>query len=157
MIILGVDPGLVATGAVVVEKSDANLTFLCLREIKTRSVNALPERLKEIYLSLENIIQEYQPSVMVLEKIYSHHRHPATLAVLGEARGVIILAAALKGLDIVEFPAKYVKRSITSQGSASKEQVRRMVNHLCNLDKPIQSQHLADALALVITYVHTLK
>ena len=157
MVILGVDPGLRSTGVAVLQKSGKSFALTCLKEINTKSDNSTPERLFFIFSSLEKIVDKFNPSVLILEKVYSHHRHPATVAVLGEVRGVIILLSAIKGLKLVEFPATQVKKSITSRGLASKDQVRRMVSYLTGLDKPISSQHLADALALVLAYLHTQK
>jgi len=157
MIILGVDPGLRASGVAVAEGGGRSFNVRCLEEVKTESSESLPERINFIFSSLENVVDRFKPSVLVLEKIYSHYRHPTTAALLGEVRGIVILLSAVKKMKLIEFPATYVKKSITSRGSASKEQVRRMVSYLSDLKKPLRSQHLADALALVIAYLHTQK
>ena len=157
MFILGVDPGLRSTGVAIAEKIGNSFRLKYLKEINTKSGRPLPERLYFIFNSLEKIVDKFNPSVLVLEKVYSHHRHPATVAVLSEVRGVIILLSAIRGLKFVEFPATQVKKSITSRGQASKDQMRKMVSYITGLDKPLSSQHLADALALVLAYLNTQK
>jgi len=154
MIILGVDPGLDTTGIAIVEGNKNKFKIKYLEEIKTKRKEVLGERLKNIFISLEKIIKEYQPSLLVLEKLYSHYKHPLTSSLLGHARGVIVCLATLWKLKIVEFASTQVKKAITSRGSASKDQVKRMVEYLSGVNN-IGSQHLADALALVITYLHT--
>lgn len=157
MIILGVDPGLVTTGVVVAEKTGSSFTIKCIKEVKTKSSNLLGRRLKYIFSSVKDIVDSYKPGVLVLEKVYSHYRHPTTVGVLGQVRGIILLLAAQKGMKIVEYPATQVKKAITSYGTASKEQMKRMVSYLAGLKKPLKSQHLADALALVLAFLHTQK
>ncbi|MBN2119425.1 MAG: crossover junction endodeoxyribonuclease RuvC [Candidatus Omnitrophica bacterium] len=155
MVILGVDAGLQANGVAVVESKASSFDIKYLGEIKTKASCPLSERFFLIFSSLEKIIDEFEPSVLVLEKIYSHYRHPTTAAVLGGVRGVVMLLGAIKNMKIVEYPVTHVKKSVTSYGTASKDQMKRMVSYLAKLQKPLKSQHLADALALVMAYLHT--
>lgn len=155
MVILGVDPGLKATGAVITEKNKSSFKVKYMNEIITDANKPLEDRVNFIFSSLKNLVDEFKPSVLVLEKIYSHYRHPTTSSLLGHVRGVIMLLGAQNKLKIIEYPATQIKKAVTSYGSASKEQVQKMVSYLAGLDKVIDSQHVADALALVLTYLHT--
>jgi crossover junction endodeoxyribonuclease RuvC len=156
MIILGVDPGLITTGVVAVRCEGALLTVLDSREIKTSSRDALPVRLRCIYEGLELEFSKHKPDSLVLEKIFSHAHHPAAALALGHARGVIALVAGRHDIPLIELPATRVKRAVTSRGHASKRQVQQMVSRLTGLKGTIESEHVADALALVVAYSHTL-
>ena len=157
MVILGIDPGLSVTGVAVGQKDKSSLRIIYSQEIKTKARQSLGSRISLIYSCLDEVINRFKPQVMVLEKLYSHYRHPTTAILLGHARGAIILLAAQKSLEVIEYPATQVKKAVTSKGSASKDQVKRMVSYLSGLDKPLASQHVADAMALVLAYLHTQK
>lgn len=157
MVILGVDPALEVTGLAFVKSSPDRFNILHLREIRTDSKRELPQRLGLIFKELNLLIERYKPSVLVLEKIYSHYRHPLTASILGQVRGIVVLLAHQKSLKFVEYPSTQVRKALTSRGSASKEQLKRMVSYLCKLNKPLASQHLVDALALVIAHIHIQK
>ena len=134
----------------------AGLTVLGSREIKTGSREALAVRLRRIFDEVTQDIQTYRPDALVLEKIFSHAHHPSAALALGHARGVIALLAGCHDIPLIEMPATRVKRAVTSRGHASKKQVQRMVSHLAGLRTPAASEHIADALALVIAYTHTI-
>lgn len=155
MVCIGVDPALVTTGvAVIASESDSSLKVLTTGEIETSSRDPLPDRLLKIYSETKDFIQRYHPAVMVLEKLYSHHRHPQTVSLLGHARGVICLAAAEAGLDLREYAATRVCKAVLGRGQASSEQMRLMVERMLNLKGPVKSEHIIDALALTIAYIH---
>ncbi len=154
-IILGVDPGLRETGLAVVEKEKSSFKILYTAEIKTKSKEELPKRLQQIFSFLEEVSKEFNPSLLVLEKLYSHYKHPLTSSLLGHARGVIMLYAERYKMKVVEYPATRVKKAVTSYGTASKSQMKKMMSYICGLDQEIKSQHIADALALVVTYLNT--
>ena len=91
---------------------------------------------------------------MVLEKIYVHYQHPATSFLLGEARGIICLAAAQANLTLEEYSATHVKKSVLGRGMASKEQVQRMVVALLGMKILPKYKDVTDALALAIAYCY---
>ncbi|MFC1514860.1 crossover junction endodeoxyribonuclease RuvC [Candidatus Omnitrophota bacterium] len=157
MVILGVDTGIQSNGVAVVEQSKDVFDIKYLKEIKTKPGRPLAERIHLIFSTLESIVDEFEPSVVVMEKIYSHYRHPTTAAALGSVRGVVMLLAAMKKIAIVEYPVTHVKKAVTAYGTASKDQMKRVVSHLAGLKQPIKSQHCADALGLVFTHAHTLR
>jgi len=157
MVIVGVDPGVRVTGVVIVEaKSRGSFTIRHTEEIATDVKTPLSERLNCIFNHLSEIILSFHPDTIVLEKLYSHYRHPATSILLGHARGVVVLLSAQMKVPLIEYSATQVKKAVTSSGTASKEQVKKMVSYLSGLDEPLESEHISDALALVITYLHSL-
>ena len=157
MVILGIDTGIQANGVAVVEKQNNGFQIKYLKEIKTKASQALSQRLYLIFSELEGVIDEFKPQVLVIEKVYSHRRHPTTAAILGSVRGVVMLLAAMKKIKTVEYPVTHVKKSVTAYGTASKEQMKRTVSYLAHLKQPLRSQHLADALGLVFAHMHTLR
>ncbi len=156
MIVLGVDPGLQVTGCVIVDDS-SKFDIKLLEEIKTKRTDDFSLRIKKIFDNLDRIIKTYKPEVLVLEKLYSHHKHPLTSSLLGHVRGVIMLSAQINGVKIVEFAATHLKKAITGAGRSSKDQMKKMTGFLAGLKDPVKSEHIADALGLVLTFINTKK
>ena len=126
--IMGVDPGLKATGYGVIEvECEGGIKALEVGLIEPKAKGLLSEKLLTIYKHLGDIIDRQTPDVVVLEKIYSHSVHPMTVAVMGHARGVICLVCAQKGVRIIEESPKRVRKAIVGNGNASKEQTQRVV------------------------------
>jgi len=153
MIILGIDPALAVSGYGVIEFKGRSLKLIEAGIIQTSAKSELPERLKKIFNSITNLIKETNPDVIVLEKIFSHYRHPVTSYLLGEARGVICLTAALQEIGLVEYAATRVKKAIVGNGLASKFQVQRMIATILKLDTLPKYTDVTDALALAIAHV----
>ena len=157
MRILGIDPGLNITGYGVVVQNRGNIKIIEAGTIKTSGKQNLLTRLNIIYSQILNLIKETRPKVCILEKLYSHYKHPMTAILMGHARGVVVLAASLENLELVNYPAKTVKQAVTGNGNASKQQVQRTVEGLLNL-KPSQGPvDITDALALCLTYIYHLR
>jgi len=154
MIILGIDPGLRITGLVVVEKNKSSAKIRHCQELNTQKIKNLSKKLEFLFSSLEKVIAKFRPDVIVVEKLYSHYRHPLTLVSLAQVRGIIFLVAGRKNINLIEYPSTKVKKAITSYGSASKDQVRKMVAYLSGLDRPLKSEHISDALGLILTYLY---
>jgi len=154
MRILGIDPGLDATGyGVIEEKAD----FAVVAEagiIKTSYKDGLAERLNIIYSQIDDLIAETRPDVCAVEKLYSHYKHPMTAILMGHARGALLLACSKRNVKVIDYPAKTVKRAVTGNGNASKLQVQRVVNRLLKLDNGSRPFDLTDALALCITHLY---
>ena len=91
---------------------------------------------------------------MVLEEVFSHHKHPSTAISLGYARGIICLVSGRAGVPIKSYAAKRVKKAITGRGDAQKHQVQRMVQRLLNIKEEKTPFDLSDALALALTYTY---
>jgi crossover junction endodeoxyribonuclease RuvC len=152
MRIIGIDPALRITGFGIIDDCEGRLSLVKSGVIKTSSSKPLPECLNQIFLVLEEILNEFKPQVMVLEKIYVHYQHPATSFLLGEARGIICLVAERAKIELVEYSATHVKKSIVGRGQASKEQVQKMVASVLAMRTMPKYKDVTDALALAITY-----
>lgn len=149
MIILGVDPGSRATGYGVIDT--APVARLLGGGVIRPTVGApLSERLRDIHAGLAAAIAEFNPEVMVVERVFNA-RNPHSALVLGHARGVALLAGAQAGLTPIEYSAREVKLAVTGTGGADKEQVRFMVMRLLRLtaEPPLD---LSDALAAALAH-----
>ena len=153
MKILGIDPGLGITGYGLVEDSGTAVKLIEAGVIRTYSESGITARLLKIYDGLSEIIEEYRPDALVIEKVYSHYKHPMTAILMGHARGVVALAANSLKLEVVNYPAKTVKRAVTGNGNASKEQVQRSVERFLNLKSCKGPVDITDALALCLTHI----
>ena len=155
MIILGIDPGLLVTGYGVIE---AGRTFRPkLKEagvIRTSPSVPISSRLSKIYKNISEIIKEYSPEVLVLEKLYSHYKHPVTSILMGHARGVICLAAGVFGIKLASYPSTRIKKAVTGHGQASKLQIQGMIQKNLNLKTRPEPVDVTDALACALTYVN---
>jgi crossover junction endodeoxyribonuclease RuvC len=155
MRILGIDPGLVRTGYGMIEADGPErMKFVEAGVIRTSLRDGISSRLKDIYANLSDIIREHSPQVIVLEKLYSHYKHPATSILMGHARGVVCLACGVNGVKLVNYPATKIKKSVTGNGQAKKEQVQRMVKTLLGLNTAPSPYDVSDALAMAISYVY---
>jgi crossover junction endodeoxyribonuclease RuvC len=155
MRILGVDPGLIRTGYGVIEAvSPENISLIEAGVINTSSSDNISVRVKQIYDNLSNIIKEFTPAVLVLEKLYSHYKHPVTAMLMGHARGVICLACGEYNIELVNYAATRIKKAITGNGRAGKHQIRDMVKSMLNLETSPRFFDITDALAIAISYVY---
>lgn len=152
MRILGIDPGLGTTGYGLIE--DKNFKLIEAGTIKTKANTPIQERLKKIFDSLTDIVNEHSPGVLVLEKIYSHYKHPATAILMGHARSVVCLACGVHGIKLINYPSTKIKKTITGNGHASKQQVQRMVQDILRLKTAPQPVDVSDALAMAIAYCY---
>jgi crossover junction endodeoxyribonuclease RuvC len=151
MIVLGVDPGTHNTGWGVVSRRGTTLTAVAAGVIRTNSDAPLHERLLTIHHGLEQVIEEHRPDCMAVEDIFS--RYPKSALKLGQARGVVLLAGAIVGLDVSSYPPAVVKRSVAGRGQAPKKQLARIVGAILGLAElpPVDA---TDALAVAITHAN---
>lgn len=157
MKILGIDPSLKATGYGLIEVSTSSSRQVKLLEVGTiepRSKDSLPNKISKIYRHLDDIIAQYAPDVMVLEKLYAHYKHPATACILGHARGVMCLLCAQRKVKLVEHSVKRIRKALLGNGNASKEQAREVVAHILKFDPGNVTLDASDALALALGYAH---
>ena len=152
MIILGVDPGLKATGYGAIEAEGGRLQYLAAGDIRPSTKKPLAERLESIHRALSELVVRWRPGAMVLEKLYTHYEHVTTAAIMGHARGVACLVAEQHQVSLIEYPANRVKKAITGHGTASKDQVARMVRQWVHHVEPSWSFDATDALALAIAH-----
>ncbi len=152
MRILGIDPGLGTTGYGIIEERTFKLVEA--GTIKTLANTPIQARLKKIFDSLADIIREYEPGVLVLEKIYSHYKHPTTAILMAHARAAACLVSGVAEIRLVNYPSTKIKKTITGNGHASKEQVQRMVQSILKLKDPPEPVDVSDALAMAISYCY---
>jgi crossover junction endodeoxyribonuclease RuvC len=157
MIIVGIDPALAVSGYGVIRAHKATLALIEAGIIKTSVKEGTCARLDKIYRGVLKLIRDTQADCLVLEKIYSHYKHPATACILGQARGVICLAAYTAKLPFFEYSATRVKKAIVGKGLASKAQVQRMVTHTLGLKTLTSYMDVTDALALAIAHSYIVK
>jgi crossover junction endodeoxyribonuclease RuvC len=169
MRILGIDPGLGTTGYGVIEDIDARprtlrgmaglpdrgaFKLIEAGTIKTLANTPIQSRIKKIFDSITEIIKEHEPHVLVLEKIYSHYKHPTTAILMGHARAAACLASGIHEIQLVNYPPTKIKKTITGNGHASKLQVQRMVQNILKLKEPPEPVDVSDALAMAISYCY---
>lgn len=152
MRILGVDPGLDITGYGVIDEDKERFRLLEAGIIKTSPKQPIQQRLKKIYNGINEIINKYRPKALVLEELYSHYRHPVTVIMMGHSRGVVCLAGGEADIPVIDYSAKRIKKAVTGNGNASKEQVQRMVQNMLGIAETPIPLDVTDALAAAITH-----
>ena len=153
MIILGIDPGLRHTGfGVIKEVVRGEAMYITSGVIKTDSNSSLAERIKTILNGLEQIISQYHPDLVSIEKVFVNVNPQSTL-MLGQARGACIAACVLRDLPVFEYTALQVKQAVVGYGHAEKEQIQKMVVYLLKLSG-IPQADAADALACSLAHLH---
>lgn len=151
MVILGVDPGTATTGFGVIKMTSSGREFVACGVIKTNKAWPMPRRLAKLHKDLLELIDVYQPDAIAVEQLFFAKNVKTALSV-GQARGVILLAADEAGLQFAEYTPLQVKQAVTSYGRASKGQIQAMVKTILNLAKLPQPDDAADALAIAICH-----
>lgn len=157
MRVLGIDPGLNVTGYSVLDVQDRQITIVEAGVIRTDQQAEMGERLNEIGREIGKVIAQFEPEALAVEELYSHYDHPKTAIIMGHARGVIFLKAAEAGLAIFPYASTRVKKSLTGNGRASKEQVQRMIRSALNLAAVPEPPDVADALAIALCHCRSLE
>ena len=149
--ILGIDPGLRVTGFGLIEKEGTRLRYVSSGCVRVPA-GELPARLKTILDGVGEVIREFQPQQVAVEKVFVNVNPQSTL-LLGQARGAAICAAVARDLPVAEYTALQVKQAVVGHGKAAKEQVPQMVRRLLGLAGD-PSPDAADALACAICHAH---
>ncbi len=152
MRVLGIDPGLRVTGYGLVEVKGLRTRVVEAGVVRSDDKAALPDRIRKIHLSVRDVIRELAPDAIVVEALYSHYGHPRTAILMGHARGVMLLAAAEAAVPVVTYTATRIKKALTGNGRASKEQVQRMIQSTLHLKTLPQPADVADALAVALCH-----
>lgn len=148
-IILGIDPGIADTGFGVIKVEKGKITCLTYGSIKTPKKTDLGDRLVTLYQDLNSLLSRYHPDLSAVEQLF-FNTNVTTALIVGQARGVALLALRQHNVPIVNFTPSQVKTAVCSYGSAPKLQVQKMVKTILNLEKIPQPDDAADALALAI-------
>ena len=154
MLVLGIDPGTAITGYGLVREDDEGLALVGCGVITTPSDQPLPQRLQTIYHGLAAIIGQHRPDQVAVEELF-FSRNVRTALSVGQARGVVLLAAAEAGLPLHEYKPLEVKQAIAGYGGADKRQVQEMVRMLLQLERVPEPDDAADAVAVAVCHVHS--
>ncbi len=150
MRICGVDPGLQVTGYGVIDLTDDRASVVDAGTIKSDGGGDLPIRLRQIYRDLCEVLDEHAPVILAVENVYSHYSHPQTAVMMAHARGMVLLAAAERHIDVRSFAATQIKRALTGNGRASKTQMQQAIRMSLGLDVVPEPHDVADALAVAL-------
>ncbi len=149
MLVLGIDPGTASTGFGIVRSTGSRLHSLVQGVIQTRPGTPLERRLADIHARVSELLDEHQPDAVAVEELYFGANVRTAFAV-GQARGVVLLAAGQRGLPSRSYTPQQVKAAVCGHGRADKAQVARMVTRLLGLAAPPTPDHTSDALAVAI-------
>ena len=153
MIILGIDPGYAIVGYGFIRYENNRYQTLEFGAITTPAGMDFSQRLKEIYEDLSYLCQKYRPEVLSIEKLF-FNTNKKTAVDVAQARGVILLAARMNGVEIKEYTPLQVKQSVVGYGRAEKKQVQEMTKNLLGLSAVPKPDDTADALALALCHAH---
>jgi crossover junction endodeoxyribonuclease RuvC len=153
MIVLGIDPGTASTGYGIVHSAGSRLRALDAGVIRTAAGVPLERRLAEIHTSVGELLETHVPDAMAIEELYFGINARTAFAV-GQARGVVLLAAGQRGVPTRSYTPQQVKGAVCGHGHADKDQVARMVARLLGLPDPPTPDHAADALAVAVCDVN---
>jgi crossover junction endodeoxyribonuclease RuvC len=151
MKILGIDPGLQVCGYAVVDGD----SLIEAGAIRTNAKAPIETKLNQIAEDIESLLKKFAPEIVAVEELYSHYAHPKTAILMGHARGVILQACAAAGVEVRSFSATRIKKSLTGNGRASKEQVQRTIRTILHLSRLPEPSDVADAIAAALCCANT--
>lgn len=154
MRILGIDPGFAIVGYGVIDYEKGKYKTVDYGKITTPAGMDMPLRLKEVYDGVLRLIELFNPDVLAIEELFFNTNVKTAIAV-GHARGVIVLAAANKGLKINEYTPLQIKQAVVGYGRADKNQVQQMVKMFLGLKEVPKPDDTADALAVAICHANS--
>lgn len=155
MRVLGIDVGLRACGYVITAVKNLEVGLIKEGQIKPGPRLGLPQKLSHIFEELKKEVREYKPEAIVVEKLYSHYRHPATLGVLAQVRGVVVLLCDQEKVALFEYSPTRARKSFLGRGNVNSQQVKKMAENVTG--RRFNSLHTADAFSLVVAFSHAQK
>jgi crossover junction endodeoxyribonuclease RuvC len=156
MRILGIDPGLQVCGYACLETSGAEEKLIEAGVFRTDNSSAIAIKLNGIAEDTESLLTRFKPEIVAVEELYSHYAHPKTAILMGHARGVILQKCAEAGAEIRSFSATRIKKSLTGNGRASKEQVQKTIQTILSLPRLPEPSDVADAIAAALCCANSL-
>ncbi len=157
MRILGIDPGLQVCGYACLEADGDNVNLIEAGVFATPTDLAIEQRLNRIAADAGEILASFKPEIVAVEELYSHYAHPKTAILMGHARGVILQKCAEAAIEVRSFSATRIKKSITGNGRASKEQVQRTIQTMLLLPELPEPNDVADAIAAALCCANSAK
>ncbi len=154
MKILGIDPGIAIVGFGVIEYDGFKFKTIDYGAITTPAHTPLPARLKMVYDDMNYVIEKFKPDQVAIEELFFNNNAKTAIAV-GQARGVLILAAENKKIPVYEYTPLQVKQGVVGYGRADKKQVQQMVKAMLSLHEIPKPDDTADALAIAVCHAHT--
>lgn len=153
MLIVGIDPGIATTGyGFIRPASSGRLEAVAFGVLRTEARAALPERLASLHRGMTDLLALHRPDAAAVERLY-FQRNVTTAMVVGEARGVLLLALAQAGIPVGEYTPGEVKQAITAYGGAKKQQMQEMIRLLFGLPEVPRPDDAADALAVAVCHL----
>jgi crossover junction endodeoxyribonuclease RuvC len=147
---IGIDPGLAATGFAVIETIEGAGRACEWGGIRTDSRDPTPSRLCRLFDAVVKVMERWVPDLMVLEDVFVADRFPRSAVQLGEVRGVISLAAWKQNVAIAEIKPTEVKKALTGDGRAPKDQIEKSLRRMLRIEGKIAPDHASDAMALAL-------
>lgn len=153
LVTLGMDPGTAILGFGVI-RGTSDPVLVDVGVIETQPDSPMPDRLVILHERTSMLIERYQPDVLAIEQLF-FARNVTTAIAVGQARGVVLLAAAQKGVPVAEYSPSEVKYAVVGYGKADKRQMQEMVRIILDLDHAPQPDDAADALAIALCHAQT--
>ncbi len=150
MKILGIDPGLQVCGYACLEANADEYRLIEAGVLRTSGNSPIEAKLNQIAQDLESLLQRFQPELVAVEQLYSHYIHPRTAILMGHARGVILQMCAKANVEVKSFSATRIKKSLTGNGRASKQQMQRTIQTVLSLSRLPEPSDVADAIAAAL-------
>lgn len=151
-VVLGIDPGLTRCGYAVLSMSSAqDITAIAIGVLRTSPSHDLPDRLAEIHLEVESLIGEFKPNAVAVEQVFFQNNVRTAMGV-GQASGIVLALASRSGCVVAQYTPSQVKNTVAGWGSASKDQVARMVQQRLRLEAVPEPADAADAAAIALCH-----
>lgn len=154
MRILGIDPGYAIMGYGIIDRKGNRFSVCDYGALTTEKNMPMPDRLKHLYCGLMELIAEYHPDAASIEELF-FNKNTTTALLVGQARGVAILACANSGVEIFEYTPLQIKQGLIGYGRAEKKQIQHMVKTILHLEEVPKPDDTADALAAAICHGHS--
>lgn len=151
--VIGVDPGLNITGFGILDQKGGQVRVVAYGTIKPPKKESLPNRLKYLNVHMTELLEKFEPKSMAIEDTF-HSKNVKSALLLGQAKGVLLLAAASKGIPSVDYAPRKVKQSVVGNGAADKSQVQYMVQQILKMDEPPKPLDVSDALAIGLCHIN---
>lgn len=151
--VIGVDPGLTITGFGILDYKGGQIRTVAFGTIKPPAKESLPNRLEYLNSHMTELLEKFEPNAFAIEDTFFSQNVKSAL-LLGQARGVLLLAAASKGIPSMDYAPRKVKQSVVGNGAADKTQVQYMVQQILKMDVPPKPLDVSDALAIGLCHIN---
>tara|TARA_B100000809_G_scaffold580_1_gene614 strand:- start:509 stop:997 length:489 start_codon:yes stop_codon:yes gene_type:complete len=151
--VIGVDPGLIITGFGILDYKGGQIRTVAFGTIKPPAKESLPNRLEYLNSHMIELLEKFEPNAFAIEDTFFSQNVKSAL-LLGQARGVLLLAAASKGIPSMDYAPRKVKQSVVGNGAADKTQVQYMVQQILKMDEPPKPLDVSDALAIGLCHIN---